>query len=473
MKNESLPLANPWRMCLLIATAGVIVAGMLTYSFRTGLRMSAMHSSHVHAAMEIKLQATIAHLWFEEIIAGDRNKDIEVVWESLELADWYAGTMLEGGKNQHGVFYPVNDVQLHQEIRTAQGILGDLRKITQQRLAERTGVAGTAIDQRHDTIYAGLFNHIHKVETRLLKIMADDLRRFRFTHVGLIVTCLSLSFSVGVIFLRFERRRMKDFLAVRDSNEDLKKEVAERRKVEAEREALVAELEVKNREMKRFTYTVSHDLRSPLITIRGFLGLLEKDTFAGNAERMKCDIKQIHVATVQMQRLLSELQGLSRIGRLTHSPQELSLDELVREAVKLVAGQISDRGMEVVISPDLPAVFGDRARLLEVFQNLIENAVKFTGNQSEPRVEIGSKQEGEETVCYVRDNGMGIDPRHHEKIFGLFDKLDAANEGTGIGLAHAKRTVQVHGGRIWVESEGEGRGCTFSFSLPQHRKKDS
>ncbi len=114
----------------------------------------------------------------------------------------------------------------------------------------------------------------------------------------------------------------------------------------------------------------------------------------------------------------------------------------------------------------MPVVFGDRLRLLEVLQNLIDNAVKYSGDQAKPRVEIGSRPDGNETVYYVRDNGIGIDARYHEKVFGLFDQLNPKVEGSGVGLSLVKRIVEVHGGRIWVESEGAGHGTTFCFTIP-------
>jgi signal transduction histidine kinase len=100
-----------------------------------------------------------------------------------------------------------------------------------------------------------------------------------------------------------------------------------------------------------------------------------------------------------------------------------------------------------------------------VLQNLIENAIKFTGEQPGPRIEVGARREDGETVCYVRDNGMGINPRYHGKVFDLFDQLDSTSEGTGLGLALVKRIAEVHGGRVWVESEGLGHGSTFCFTL--------
>jgi len=111
-------------------------------------------------------------------------------------------------------------------------------------------------------------------------------------------------------------------------------------------------------------------------------------------------------------------------------------------------------------------VHGDRTRLLEVLQNLIENAVKFRSGQAEPVIEVGSRKGPGGLVVYVRDNGVGIDPRYHQRVFGLFERLDPRVEGTGVGLALVKRIVEVHGGRVWVESEGAGRGSAFCFTLP-------
>jgi signal transduction histidine kinase len=119
-----------------------------------------------------------------------------------------------------------------------------------------------------------------------------------------------------------------------------------------------------------------------------------------------------------------------------------------------------------MLSPHLPVVRGDRPRLRELLQNLIENAIKFSCHQEHVRIEIGSRRDDDEVVLYVRDNGIGIDPQHHERIFGLFDKLDPSAAGTGVGLALVKQIVATHGGRIWVESEGRAAGACFCFTLP-------
>ncbi len=237
-------------------------------------------------------------------------------------------------------------------------------------------------------------------------------------------------------------------------------------RMKTELEAKNVEVKAKNTELERFTYTVSHDLKSPLVTIQGFLGLLVKDLDAGARDRVSSDVEHIRVAARKMHALLAELLELARIGRVVHPSEVVDLGELTREAVELAAGPIAERGVEVTIAPGLPRVFGDRIRLLEVIQNLVENAVKYMGDEVSPRIEIHGFQHDGEVVCRVRDNGLGIDPCYRERVFGLFEQLDPRIEGTGIGLALAKRIVEFHGGRIWVESEGPSKGSTFSFALP-------
>jgi len=243
-------------------------------------------------------------------------------------------------------------------------------------------------------------------------------------------------------------------------------DITDRKRNRQERERLISELEAKNAELERFTYTVSHDLKSPLITIKGFLGYLETDAVSGNLERIKADSERIQGAVEKMGRLLDELLELSRIGRIMNAPQEVALHQLVREAIDSLAGRITGREVTLDIAADLPVLYGDAARLREVVENLLDNAVKFMGDQPHPHVEIGVRQDGNETVVYFKDNGVGIDPRYHDKIFGLFERLIQDNQGTGIGLAIVKRIVEAHGGRIWVESEGIGHGSVFAFTLP-------
>ena len=245
-----------------------------------------------------------------------------------------------------------------------------------------------------------------------------------------------------------------------------KEEIAEREKAEQKQEELVQQLKLKNQELDRFAITVSHDLKTPLITITGYLGYLEKDALAGNRDRVRKDIGQINEAAKSMGKLVDEILDLSRIGRIMNPPREVSFDEIVQEALKAAEGLIQVRQVRVKVGSGFPVIYCDFARIVQVLQNLITNAVKFMGQQTDPLIEIGvEKREGEQ-VFFVKDNGMGIDPKYQEQVFGLFTKLNANTEGLGIGLGIVKRIIEVHEGRIWVESE-LGKGASFYFTLPE------
>lgn len=226
------------------------------------------------------------------------------------------------------------------------------------------------------------------------------------------------------------------------------------------------ELYAKNTELERFLYTVSHDLRSPVVTIKGFLELLEMDLQANHAEDVERDLGYLNGAADRMSRLLEEVLEMSRVGRTFSKIEPLPFVDLVNEAVCMVGGAIAQRQVKIVIAPTTLVLHGERDRLVEVWQNLVENAVKYMGEQPEPRIDIGLEEHEKEIVFFIRDNGIGIDPQYHDKIFGLFDKLDQASDGSGLGLALVKRIVELCQGRIWVESAGEGDGSCFYFTLP-------
>ena len=244
----------------------------------------------------------------------------------------------------------------------------------------------------------------------------------------------------------------------------LQKELAERKK-------LISQLEANNAELERFTCTVSHDLRNPLVTIKGFVGMLEKDLHEGREDKITSDLQRIANAADKMHSLLADLLELSRIGRIANPPQEVNLAQVINEAIETLDARLRSKNVIIHCSLDFPTIYGDRVRLREVLENLIDNAAKYTGDQPNPMIEIGTRMDQHETVFFVKDNGMGIEPQFQKRIFGLFDKLNPASEGTGIGLALIKRIIEVHGGRIWVESEGLGRGSTFCFTLSDGREK--
>ena len=240
-----------------------------------------------------------------------------------------------------------------------------------------------------------------------------------------------------------------------------------------ERNRIDRELRAKNAELERFTYTVSHDLKSPLVTIRTFAGHLRDDIAAGDAARVAADLGYITHAADRMAHLLDRLLALSRVGRTRDLPVHTSFREIAEEALRLTAGALSSRRVRVELDAGDVPLHGDRTRLIEIWQNLIDNAAKFLGPQPEPAIHVGFRTGEHETEFFVRDNGIGIDPQHLERVFGLFEQLDGGSGGTGVGLALVRRIVELYGGRIRVESEGPGHGSCFIFTLPETRRPPS
>lgn len=225
-----------------------------------------------------------------------------------------------------------------------------------------------------------------------------------------------------------------------------------------------SELKSKNDEMEWLLYTISHDLRAPLLTISGFLGFLREDMRAGNSRRVEDDLRVIETAVNSINAMLEDTLRISRIGRFLGSRDRVQFADIVNEALTLTREKLVSKGVDVVVDPDLPDVYVNRVRAVEVLVNLIDNSVKYMGDQRKPQIHIGCRKNGE-AVFYVRDNGIGIDPKHHSSVFRLFYKIDSRSEGTGAGLAIVKKIIETHGGRVWIESE-PGKGCTVFFTLP-------
>ena len=171
-------------------------------------------------------------------------------------------------------------------------------------------------------------------------------------------------------------------------------------------------------------------LKSPIVTIRGFVGLLDKDLQENRPDRVQSDLRRIENATDKMNALLKDLLELSRIGRVVNPPVEIDLVQLTTEALEMLDGHLRSRNVHVTVSPNLPVIHGDRIQLREVLENLIDNAAKYMGDQADPQIEVGTRIDDNEQVIFVKDNGIGIHTPYHERIFSLFEKLNPTTEGT-------------------------------------------
>ena len=236
-------------------------------------------------------------------------------------------------------------------------------------------------------------------------------------------------------------------------------------------QAQAGALREKNSELDSFVYSVSHDLKSPLVTIQGMAGLVLADYGPRLEEDGRYYLERIQANTQQMERLIHDLLALSRVGREARPAKPVALNEVVEEVLVDLADPIRDRGIKVTCGV-LPTVVAIPTQIEQVLANLIGNAVKYVGDTPSPAIEIGGREIDGAIECWVRDNGIGIDPQYHERVFEVFQRLkDIEADGTGVGLAIVKKIVDGAGGRVWVESE-RGAGATFRFTWPQTPRRD-
>jgi len=242
------------------------------------------------------------------------------------------------------------------------------------------------------------------------------------------------------------------------------REISEHRRTNRELAASAAQLELTNKELESFSYSVSHDLRSPLRAIDGYSRIFEED-FADRLddEGMRL-LGVIRSSSKKMGQLIDDLLSFSRMGRKHVDASMVDMNMLVDEVWKEVS--IGHEGVKLD-KQTLPAVWGDRALLRQVLLNLLSNAVKYSSNNTAPIVEMRAEKKANEIIYCVRDNGVGFDMRFYNKLFGVFQRLHTENEfpGTGVGLAIAQRVIVRHGGRIWADSK-LGEYAAFYFSLP-------
>lgn len=278
---------------------------------------------------------------------------------------------------------------------------------------------------------------------------------------------------------------------LQQTNEELETEIEERQKVEKERDRLIdnlqiseaavrqlnaelearviqrtAQLEAANKELESFSYSVSHDLRAPLRAIDGFSQILQEDysdRLDGEAPRY---LKIVRNNAKRMGELIDDLLNLSRLNRKEISQRTILMNDFIQQILTGFQSEIKERQIELVIA-DLPNCKADNSLLIQVWINLLSNALKYTGKTENVRIEIGCQLIDDQETYFIRDNGAGFDMQYADKLFGVFQRmhLEKDFEGTGIGLAIVQRIIQRHGGKIWAEAK-INQGATFYFTIP-------
>ncbi len=228
-------------------------------------------------------------------------------------------------------------------------------------------------------------------------------------------------------------------------------------------------LESKNRELQQFTYAITHDLKSPILVIEGFARELKR---SGNLEvEQEVLVEAILTSSARLHSLVNDLLDLARVGSVEAVPEETDLGGLVNRVLNDLSIRLTEKRVKVSLEGDFPKLYLVSRYVERIFTNLIDNAIKYMGDQPNPLLTIGVQDKGDHYLFFVRDNGIGIPKEFHERVFAIFQRVKTSDtekvEGSGLGLAFVKKIVELNGGAVWVESPGKGKGATFYFTLPK------
>ena len=228
-------------------------------------------------------------------------------------------------------------------------------------------------------------------------------------------------------------------------------------------------LESKNHELQQFTYAITHDLKSPILVIEGFARELKRSTHLEVEQEVL--IEAILSSSARLHSLVNDLLDLARVGSVEVVLEEADMGELVNRVLGDLSIRLSEKKIKVALEGNFPKLYIVIRYIERVFTNLIDNAIKYMGDQPSPQLVIGAQDKGDHFLFFVRDNGIGIPQEFHERVFAIFQRVKTSEtekvEGSGLGLSFVKKIVELSGGTVWVESAGKGKGATFYFTLPK------
>ncbi len=443
---------NPVNLYVAMVVLTVAVIGGMAYVLLNGTRLSTEHDPLMRAALGIRHEATLAHLGFEEFVAGEPDASLETAWDHLAQAEHYAHTMLQGGVIDNDLVVPLEDPELKQEIMGVLVQLRAFRNVANQRLATDVKAVDDQIARSFHAIYRMLNTRADVVRARLKRTMAHEIKAFRHTQTVLLIISLILTGLVATLLTNFSRGTARNLAQLKERDEQLSSHARE--------------LEHNNRELEQFAYVASHDLREPLRKIQAFGDRLQAKEAANLSDRGRDYVDRMQNAAARMQSLIEGLLLYSRCGTRAQPYSLVDLNQVARGVVSDLEARIQETNAHIDIGP-LPTIHADPVQMGQLFQNMISNGLKFQPPGNEPELTVRARVHSDDLELCFSDNGIGIPEEQSERIFGVFQRLHGRDEyeGTGVGLSICKKAAERHGGSIEVISK-PGQGATFSVHLP-------
>lgn len=316
------------------------------------------------------------------------------------------------------------------------------------------GQAVRSLEEFLQRVHPGDRVHLQRAMRQALEKHSDFRAEYRITKAGY------------EVWIEIKGRVVYDGVEQPMGLAGVASDVSERKRAEENIRRVNEQLWRKHQEMEQFVYSVSHDLKSPLVTVTGFVGMLKEDLAEGSAENAADSVERIERATRRMGSLINDLLQLSRIGRVEIDRQTVSLDEVMEDLRQDLNDQLRARDASLHVQGPLPEITADRSRVMEVLDNLLSNALKYGCRDPGAVISVGAARSTDEVRVFVRDKGPGIPAQYQDKVFQPFQRLENSTQGTGVGLAIVEKIMRTHGGRAWVESES-GNGSTFWLAFPE------
>jgi signal transduction histidine kinase len=469
-KSKARPISPnnipPARIYLTISGIGALILSIILGGFLLGDRLVSLDAPMVNAVTRIKMEAAITGLVVEQVLSEGIVGGLEDNWRPLDRAVAALRRLTEQQTDWKTAFLPFQKIGYQKIIDevAARKVVWVTRALHRSKEGDQSLVL-TDAKKAYQSAFSEFMAIVDRLDNLLRKNLDSNTKRFHQIQWALIYICLLLTFLGAAVLYRFESQRSRYLKELFHTGERLAAEAEDHMRTARKLAVRTEEMERSNKDLQQFAYVASHDLQEPLRMVSSYVQLLQR-RYQGKLDDDADDFIGFAVdGATRMQNLIQGLLSYSRIN--THgNPLSLTdIEEVFGQVLTNLALAIAESGAKIT-HESLPKVEADATQLVQLFQNLIANAIKFC-NRRPPQIHVTAKRKASDWVFSIRDNGIGLDPDYADRIFTIFQRLHSRMDypGTGLGLAICKRIVERHGGSIWVTST-PGQGATFHFTLP-------